>query len=107
MPEPDVAKLISVREAIDVIDRTEVRPRIVRVPLVDAGGMRLARDVVADRDYPPFAKSLMDGYAVRAADVTGGATKSLRIVGEAAAGGAAAGPLQPGETVSIMTGSPL
>ena len=107
MPDPDVSKLISVREAIDLIDRTEVRPRVVRVPLGDADGMRLARDVAADRDYPPFAKSLMDGFAVRSADVTGKTSVDLRLVGEVAAGASHNGPLQPGEAVSIMTGAPL
>jgi molybdopterin molybdotransferase len=110
MAEPDVSKLISVKEAIDVVDRTEVRPRVVRVKLSEADGMRLARDVVADRDYPPFAKSLMDGFAVRSADVVGrgGAVKTeLKLVGEVAAGAVAERAIEPGETTAIMTGAPL
>jgi molybdopterin molybdotransferase len=108
VPEPDVSKLISVREAIDLIDRTDVHPRVVRVPLHEADGMRLANQVTADRDYPPFAKSLMDGYAVRAADVVGRSSAELRLVGEIAAGADASGnSISPGETVAIMTGAPL
>ena len=110
MAEPDVSKLISVKEAIDVVDRTEVRPRVVRVKLGDADGMRLARDVVADRDYPPFAKSLMDGYAVRSADVTArgaAASLELKLVGEVAAGGKLDRPIAQGEAAAIMTGAPL
>ena len=110
MAEPDVSKLISVKEAMDLIDRTEVRPRVVRVRLSEADGMRLARDVVADRDYPPFAKSLMDGYAVRSADVTGRGTAAsleLKLVGEVAAGAAAERAVGQGEAVAIMTGAPL
>src|SRR5688572_6769636 len=110
MIEPGVGKLISVREAMDVLDRTEVRPRVLRVPLGDADGMRLAADVIADRDYPPFAKSLMDGYAVRSADVTaaGGSPVALRVVGEVAAGASTEGrAIGPGEAMSIMTGAPL
>src|SRR5512136_363154 len=31
-------------------------------------GLVLAEDVASDRDYPPFARAMMDGYAVRVAD---------------------------------------
>ncbi len=110
MAEQDISRLISVREAIDLIDRTEVRPRVVCVPLAEADGMRLAADVAADRDYPPFAKSLMDGYAVRVADVVGrGGPNSvaLNLVGEIPAGATGGRGIQPGEAVAIMTGAPL
>jgi molybdopterin molybdotransferase len=107
VPEPDVSKLISVREAIDLIDRTEVRPRVVRVPLSEADGMRLATDVRADRDYPPFAKSLMDGFAVRSADVVGKTSVELKLIGEIAAGAVLERPIERGESVAIMTGAPL
>lgn len=98
---------MSVREAIDVIDRTEVRPRVVRVPLGEADGMRLGADVTADRDYPPVAKSLMDGFAVRAADVVGRAAAELKVVGELAAGQTPERAVGPGEAIAIMTGAPL
>ena len=32
-------------------------------------GRMLAEDVLADRNYPPFNRSIRDGFAVRAADV--------------------------------------
>src|SRR4051794_40567502 len=67
--EFDVSQLLSVRQAIDVIDAEPVTPRVERRRLHEAQGLRLAEDVAADRDSPPFDKSLMDGYAVRAADL--------------------------------------
>ena len=106
MTEPDVSNLLSVREAIGVIDAAEVTPRVVRLPLGEARGLYLAEDLVADRDYPPFDKSLMDGYAVRAADVASGPVE-LRFAGEVAAGGAATRPLGQGEAIAIMTGAPM
>jgi len=106
MSEPDVSDLLSVGEAIGVIDSVEVQPRVVRVPLAEARGLCLAADLSADRDYPPFDKSLMDGYAVRAADVAGGAVE-LRFAGEVAAGGVAAKNLEQGEAIAIMTGAPI
>ena len=49
----------------------------------------LAVDARAPTDVPPFAASAMDGFAIRAADTTGGAAR-LRVVGEARAGTARA-----------------
>src|SRR6187551_3267596 len=96
MSEPDVSDLLTVQQAIAVLDSVEVAPRVVGVPLAGAQGLRLAEDLAADRDYPPFDKSLMDGFAVRAADVAH-APVEFRVVGEVAAG----------QVVAIMTGAPL
>jgi molybdopterin molybdotransferase len=106
MSEPDVSDLLSVRQAIEVIDSTEVTPPVVRLPLGEALGLRLAEDLSADRDFPPFDKSLMDGYAVMSADVST-VPATLRLTGEVAAGGQASRPLSPGEAVAIMTGAPI
>jgi molybdopterin molybdotransferase len=74
------------------------------VPLADAGGRILAKDVVAARDLPATDISMMDGYAVRASD----AASALRVVYEVAAGDAPpARALQPGETARIFTGAPI
>jgi len=42
---------------------------VQRVALREALGLRLAEEITSDRDYPPFDKAVMDGFAVRAADV--------------------------------------
>ena len=52
-------------EQVRKIEQTE------RVSLADALGRVLAEDVTAERDQPPFPRSPLDGYAVRAADVAG------------------------------------
>lgn len=77
-----------------------------RVALNRALGRVLAEDVVAQRTQPPSDLSAMDGYAVRAADVASVPAK-LRVVGEAAAGGAYGAALGVGEVVRIFTGAPL
>lgn len=104
-PAP-VQQAIGVQQAIRLLDHVPVSPRIVRVGIARAAGLRLARDVIADRNYPPFRKSLMDGYAVRRSDVAQTPT-NLHVIGEIAAGHAPAQPLQPGEAMAIMTGAPL
>ncbi len=106
MQEPDNSNLLTVDQAIAILDATPVAPRVVRARLEDAHGLHLAQDVTADRDYPPFDKSLMDGYAVRAADVTQPAAR-VTCVGEVAAGGSARVALGAGEALKIMTGAPL
>lgn len=80
------------------------------VSLIEAAGRVLATDLVAPRDLPPFVNSSMDGYAVRAIDLStasGANPIALRLVGEAAAGKIFAGEVGVGETVRIFTGAPL
>ena len=76
------------------------------VALPQGHGRVLAADLQAKRDHPPVAVSAMDGYAIRAAD-TAAANRAFRVVGEAAAGEAAHGPLAEGEAVRIFTGGAL
>lgn len=66
----------------------------------------LAEDVEADRDSPPFNKSLLDGYAVRSHDMTGG-IKDFVVIEEVTAGHVPTRRVGPGEAVAIMTGVPL
>jgi molybdopterin molybdotransferase len=100
------SELISVAEAIGIIDAAPVTPRVVRVRLEDAHGRYLAQDLCADRDYPPFDKSLLDGFAVRCADVSC-VPVDLRIVGEIPAGQVARTAIGPAEACAIMTGAPV
>lgn len=71
--------------------------------LAHAAGRVLAENIAADRDYPPFARSARDGFAVRAADLPG----QLRVIGEVRAGAVFDGRVEPGQAVEIMTGAPL
>jgi molybdopterin molybdotransferase len=74
------------------------------VPLLEARQRVLAEDIAADRDYPAAARSVRDGFAVRASDLPG----PLRIVGEVRAGEEWKGvPLETGQALEIMTGAPM
>jgi molybdopterin biosynthesis enzyme len=98
--------MISVAEAIQIV-RQQTRPLPTeRVKLQDALNRVLAEDIVADSDLPPFDRSQMDGYAVRAEE-TAEAPVRLRIVGESAAGRGWHHELKEGEAVRIMTGAPV
>ncbi|HTW85705.1 MAG TPA: gephyrin-like molybdotransferase Glp [Candidatus Sulfotelmatobacter sp.] len=78
------------------------------VPLADAAGRIVAHPIRALDDLVPFARSGMDGYAVRADDTTGAVAGALvlPVVGTAFAGEAPA-PLQPGTAAAIATGGAL
>ncbi len=75
------------------------------VPIAEAGGRVLARAIAARRDQPPFASSMMDGYALRDEDARPGA--GLTVIGEAAAGRAGPDLEKPGQAVRIFTGAPV
>ena len=74
--------------------------------LSSALGLVLAEDVSADLDMPPFDKSMMDGYAVRTADLPAG-RGTLSVVEEITAGRTPAKPISNGEAARIMTGAPI
>lgn len=69
-------------------------------------GRVLAEDVLADRDYPPFDRSVRDGFAVRSADAAQPGAR-LRRIGESRAGVAFSGAVEAGTCVQIMTGAAL
>lgn len=74
----------------------------VALNLARASGLLLAETVVADRDYPPFDRATMDGYAVRLAD----RGRVVPVGGEVAAGAGSPDPLPADRCVAIMTGAP-
>jgi molybdopterin molybdotransferase len=69
-------------------------------------GRILAENISADRNYPPFNRSIRDGFAVRAADAAEPGAK-LRLIGESRAGVAFEGAVSAGECVRILTGAPV
>ena len=106
MADTEVSDLLTVEQAIAIIDAAPVAPRLQQRKLRDALGLRLAADIVADRDYPSFDKSVVDGYAVRCADVRQTPVQ-LAVVGEVSAGQWPTQPLSAGQTMAVMTGAPL
>ena len=88
---------------IETVRLARQLPPVEEVALDDAAGRVLAEDVAADRDSPALARSVRDGYAVRAADLPG----ELAVIGEVRAGERFAGAVGPGQAVEIMTGAPV
>jgi len=82
-----------------VFERTPVLG-VERVHLADCVGRVLAEDLIAGAPLPAFPSSAVDGYAVRAAD----AGRTLRVVGESAAGRPFEGAIPDGAAARILTG---
>lgn len=98
--------MISVAEAVGIVQAQTPQLPFESVDLAEARNRFLAEEVVADSDLPSFDRSQMDGYAVRAGDISN-APARLRIVGESAAGRGWHHEMQAGEAVRIMTGAPV
>ena len=86
-----------------MVRAARVAPPVESVPLEAAAGRVLAEALRADRDYPAVARSVRDGYAVRAIDLPAG----LEVIGEVRAGQSFAGEVGWNQAVEIMTGAPL
>src|SRR5713226_3271203 len=84
---------------------TEARPTpgVEQAGLLAAAGRVLAERALADRDFPPFARSVRDGFAVRAADLPG----ELHVIGEVRAGENSTQEVGAGQAIEIMTGAPM
>lgn len=105
-----MADLLNVEAALEHILQRFSALAAEPVPISQALGRVLAADIVSDINLPPFANSSMDGYAVRADDVSGASSDSpvyLRVVMDIPAGAFPAEAIGVGQAARIMTGAPL
>ncbi len=98
--------MIDIDEAYEVLFSNIKAGKTVVLPLSEALYRTLAVPVSCDVDYPPFDRSVMDGYAVRAVDVAD-APATLRVAGQIPAGTMPDRSLLPGEAMQINTGAPI
>jgi molybdopterin molybdotransferase len=110
VPEPSL--ILTFEEARHLVEyhAATLHPRGKELlDLLDAAsaGQVLAESVLADRNFPPFPRSMRDGYAVRAADLSQ-LPATLEVTGEIKAGAKSEDiqVLQPGQAAPIMTGAP-
>ena len=57
--------MISPLEAIELLKNITIPFRTEKLPLAKTLGMNIAEKMVADRDFPPFDRVMMDGIAVK------------------------------------------
>jgi molybdenum cofactor synthesis domain-containing protein len=104
--------LVPIEKAIEIVEsRVELRPRGVEVvKLLDTLGRVLAEDIYAPIDYPPFDRSEVDGYAVRAEDTYGASDirpLSMKVIGVVKVGEEPRIEVKRGEAIEISTGAPI
>ena len=83
---------------------------VERLALDAAAGRVVARDVYAAFDIPPFARAVMDGYAVKAIDTDGASRDTpvhLTLVESIFTGSVPTRAIELGECAGIATGAPL
>lgn len=101
---------ISIEEAIAcVLEQTSPLPEVL-LPLKDALGLVISRPVNAPIAQPPFDRSPLDGYALRAADVADASAvlpAVLQVIDKIYAGQVSHVHVQPGQAVRLMTGAML
>ena len=98
--------MLSVAEALARIEPFARPKAAARAPAAESLGLVLAEDVASDVDSPPHDKSIVDGYAVVAADLAGGEAR-LAVLEEVVAGKLPTKRVERGTATRIMTGAPL
>jgi len=96
--------MISYQEAIQLVLQHQPCQSSFRIDLEHALGYKLAQPVVADRDYPPFNRSAMDGIAINHIDYKNGLRK-FHVLETIYAGEKATHTLSCGGCYKIMTGA--
>lgn len=102
---------ISLEEALKILEQHITRITDTQVVgLIEAVGRRTAQDLYSPIDQPPFARSPLDGYALRSEDSKGASPENsaeLNVVDEILAGSYSPRRIGPKEAVRIMTGAPI
>lgn len=102
---------VTVEEAVGSLTRTIARIEDTEeVIILEAVGRTLAEDIRAKCSQPPFPRSPLDGYAVRALDTKGASRNQgvrLKVIDKIYAGGASHCSLGERDAVRIMTGAPI
>ncbi|MEM3457978.1 MAG: molybdopterin-binding protein [Candidatus Bathyarchaeia archaeon] len=105
-------KLLTLDEAKQTI-LEYFRPKplgVEEIQLLEAYNRVLAENVIADLDIPPFDRSTVDGYAVKAEDTFGAEENKpvkLKIFGMVNVGEPPKIAVVSGEVVEIATGAPM
>jgi molybdenum cofactor synthesis domain-containing protein len=105
-------KLLSLDEAKSRIEQA-FSPKslgVEEVPLLKAVGQVLAENVASPIDVPPFNRSTVDGFAVRASDTFAAEEHSpvvLKLAGRVDVGDVSDTSVKKGNTLEIVTGAPL
>ena len=97
----------SIQNALELILSNKRNFGTETISIYDCLDRVLAEDIYADRDYPPFNRATMDGYAIISQDINIGKNNLLKITDTIHAGEAKQFALESGNCIKIMTGAPV
>lgn len=105
-------KLLTIEEAKQVIHQHfEAKPiGVEEILLIEACNRVLAEDITAPLDIPPFDRSTVDGYAIKAEDTFGAEEYrpvKLNFCGTVNVGEMPKITVEHGKAAEIMTGAPM
>lgn len=101
---------IAIEDAQKLVFQEGIPVETEYCPVSECAGRVLAEDLTSAISQPPFARSAMDGYALREADIKGACQEQpviLKVIYKTCAGDPPGRRLLPGECVRIMTGAVL
>lgn len=97
---------ISLEEAIEILNEKVNQLSIKEVELLDGIGHRMGETIYSPMSHPPFDKSAMDGYAVRAEETKQGEVR-LKLIDEVYAGHVTHSEVTSKTAIRIMTGAKI
>ncbi|MBU8905033.1 molybdopterin molybdotransferase MoeA [Desertibacillus haloalkaliphilus] len=103
-------KPIPVKEAVQAVLQFTKQAGVEHVSIEDSDGRYLAEPLIPDHDVPPFDKSPLDGFAVRAEDTKEASADSpveFKVIEEIGAGSLATKVPERYEAIRIMTGAQI
>lgn len=115
MTQQEIQETLNILDSLEIEECLEImkekihpQTRTCIVPLLQACDMVSAQNIYAEMSVPPFSKSAMDGYAVRASDIemaTLDKPVTLKVKGEILAGDYENFNYEPNTAVRVMTGA--
>ena len=104
------SKLTKLEDALDLLfTHIKLNP-IEEIEISDSLNRILAVNILSEIDIPPFDRSAMDGYAIKAEDSFGASTsnsKQINLIGTIEIGETSNFNLNKGEGIRISTGAPI
>lgn len=97
--------MIDYQEALKTVLAQTFPLKTEKIRLEDAIGRVLSEKIIADRDYPPFNRSAMDGFAFRYADLEKTENPTFEVVETIFPAQENTKSLKTGQAYKIMTGA--
>ena len=105
-----LTNLIPVSKALKIMNNTLIKTDVEKIPLEEAYQRILAEDIISLLDSPPFSRSAMDGYALKAEDTFNSSQKNpvpITVIDRIGAGSSSSKIVEEGTAVKIATGAPI